>query len=145
MKWFKKILLMVSLMFMTSFAYSQGSLNFNQSNYYQWVKVSNSQCGKANFYVQVDRKYNSASRLYYYNVYFWSDSYFRNCDPSTTYISNINVYSLNNGKYSKMFGQAYMLAKPQNPYFNGWNFAGYVYSYSANLNIKVSWGGASLY
>ena len=145
MKWFKKILATIALVFLTSFAYSQGSVNFDNSNYYGWVNVSSPQCGKANFYVQVERTYNNASRLYYYNIYFWSDSYYRNCNASTTYISDINVYSLNNGKYTKMFGQPYMLVKPKSNYFNGWTFAGYVYSYSSNLNIKVSWGGASLY
>ena len=145
MKWFKKILATIALVFLTSFAYSQGSVNFNQNNYYQWVNIGSSLCGKANFYVYVDRTYNSSSRLYYYNIYFWSDSYYNNCNASPTYISNIGAYAFANGKYTKVLGTPYMLAKPKSEYFNGWNFLGYIYSYSSNQNIKINWGGASLY
>ncbi len=136
---------MLALMFITSFAYSQGSMNFNQNNYYQWVKINDSQCGKANLYIYVDRVYNNASRLYYYNIYFWSDSYYRNCEVSSTLINNINVYAFSNGKYTKVLIVPYILAKPKSNYFNGWNFLGYVYSYSSNQNIKVNWGSANLY
>lgn len=145
MKWFKKILAILTLVFLTSFGYSQGSVNFNSSNYYTWIKVGNPDCGKANFYIYVDRTYNSASRLYYYNIYFWSDSYYQNCNASATYISNIGAYALNGGKYSKIIGTPYILVKPKNGYFNGWNFFGYIYSYNPNQAIKIKWGGASLY
>lgn len=145
MKWFKKIIIVLSLMFLSSFSYSQGEMNFNSNNYYQWVNIKNSQCGQASFYIYVDRIYNSGSRLYYYNIYIWSDSYYSNCNASTTYIKNINVYGFDSGKYSKVFGTPYLLAKPKNSYFNGWNFLGYIYSYSSNKNIKVTWRGTSLY
>jgi len=145
MKWFKKILTILTLVFLTSFAYSQGEVNFNNSNYSQWVKIKNSQCGQASFYVYVGKTYNSASRLYYYNIYIWSDSYYRNCNASSTYITNINIYEFDTGKYSKVFETPYLLAKPKNAYFNGWNLLGYIYSYNSSLNIKLTWGSISIY
>lgn len=146
MKWFKKILFTILIIIAPIFSSAQSGYQYvDASNCYQWIKLSNSQCGKASFYIYVDKVYNNGSRLYYYNIYLWSDSYYNNCNTSSTYISNINVYAFNNGKYSKAFGVPYLLAKPKSNYFNGWNFLGYVYTYSSNQSIKITWEDISLY
>ena len=98
MNWIKKIAI-ITMMFLSSFVYSQngGYKILGSSDYYQWIKVDEPRCGKGSFYIYISKEYNISSRLYYYKIFLWSDSYYRNCGVASTLIDVFNVYIYANG------------------------------------------------
>lgn len=148
MNWLKKIFLtgaIVVLSAVANFANAQGSVTISSSNYFTWVKVDEPACGKGSFYVYVNKYYNTADRLYYYEIYIWSDSYYKNCNTSYTYIEDVVLYVHDNGNYIKALTLDYFLAAPKTGTFNGWNYMAYVYSGSASQKFKIKWDSVSPY
>lgn len=135
------------MMFFASFAYSQNSgyKILGSSDYYQWVKIDEPRCGSGSFYIYISKEYNISSRLYYYKIFLWSDSYYRNCGVASTLINVFNVYIYANGKYSKVLNLEYILANPKSNYFDGWNYVAYVYTYNENQNFKITWEDVNSY
>ena len=143
--WFKKILAITTFLLISSFAQAQEVVYFDNTNYNQWIQIGDVACGKASFHLYVNQYYNQTDGLYYYEIYVWSDSYYKNCNPSYTYIENVIVYVYDGSVYSNSLSMDYYLASPKTTTFNGWNYLAYVYSASANQKFKIAWDGANPY
>lgn len=145
-KWIKNILTVFSFVMLYSFAQAQGGVAyFSSSSYNQWIEFSEKRCGKAGFYIYIRRYYKPSHRVFYYDIYIWSDSYYRNCLPSYTYINNIMVYMHDGKNYKPVLNLDYYIASPKKSDFNGWNYLGYLYSRNSNQNIKITWTDKSPY
>lgn len=148
MNWLRKIFLIGVFTILSAFANdvkAQGTQYINSSNYFNWIKVGEPLCGKGSFYVYVNRIYNQSQGLYYFEIYIWSDSYYKNCQASSTYIDDVIVYVDVNGYYSQALTLDYYLAAPKGGTFNGWNYMAYVYSKNPNQKIKIKWNSISQY
>lgn len=139
--WFKKILAVAAFMLISLAAQSQGSLTINSTNYNKWVQVCNTACGKGSFYVYVNKYYNQTDKYYYYEIYVWSESYYKNCTSAYTYIDEVKIYANN----IQVLILDYYLASPKTDTFNGWNYMAYVYSSKENETIKITWDSISPY
>jgi hypothetical protein len=145
-KFLKKIFITSALLIISTcanFALPQGVVEFNSSNYNTWIKACEPACGKGSFYLYAHKTYNQSNGLYYFQVYVWSDSFYKNCNQAYTYIDNVSIYLSENKKNSLNFD--YFLASPKTASFNGWNYIAYIYSTSANQKFKFEWGSASPY
>lgn len=148
MNWFKKIFLISVFTIISVIANdvkAQGSQYINSSNYFNWIKIGEPSCGNGSFYIYVNRYYNQTQGLYYFEIYIWSDSYYKNCKESYTYIDDVVLYIDDKGYYSQVLVLDYYLAQPKNASFNGWNYIAYVYSSNPNQKIKIKWGSVSSY
>ena len=136
---------MTVFLLVSSLAHAQGSIIFDGNNYNQWIKIGEPACGVGSFYLYVNQYYSQADGLYYYEIYVWSDSYYKNCNPSYTYIKDVVIYVHNGTNYSNSLSYDYFLASPKTTTFNGWNYLAYVYSGSASQKFKITWSGATPY
>jgi hypothetical protein len=88
------------LTFLVSF--SQSMFTFNSSNYNRFSVSGEGMCGVGNAYCLVNRSPGpNQYGNYTYSIYFATNSYLANCNPSKTYIPNIEIiyYDDASGKY----------------------------------------------
>jgi hypothetical protein len=148
MNWLKKIFLtgiFVVLSIVFNKANAQSEQYINSSNYYTWIQTCNPDCGKGSFYTYVNRYYNQNSGYYYFEIYIWSNSYYKNCNEAYTYIDDVVIYVESKGNYTSVLKLDYYLASPKTATFNGWNYMAYVYSTNPNQKFKIKWSSISAY
>ena len=106
------------------------NFEFTPSELNVWKTTSIAQCGLGSIHVLVQRSmYPDIYGFYVYDIYFATNSYFPNCLPSNSYVSNIEVlysdlalrkfyYPLNFYQFWVIIGQTQLVYKlyHQNPY-----------------------------
>jgi hypothetical protein len=142
-KWFRNLLLTI----VTAFAFNanaQGNIEINYNQYNQWV-LSNQPCvGCGSFFVMVVNNPNPNNGYYYYDIYLWTNSSYRNGFIASTYLKNINFYLVGaSGNEIKVFNMVYAVVPPKSSYFNGYFYIAYVYSLSPSQTIKLTWSEAN--
>ncbi len=148
MNWLKKIFLISAVFILSSIlniSVAQGEININSSKCFRWIEVSTQACKKGSFYVYVNRRYNQENGFYYFDIYIWSNSYYENCNESSTYIDDVDIYINSGGRYVPAVNLDYYLAAPKTNSFNGWNYMAYVYSKDPNQLFKIKWSSVSTY
>jgi len=127
------------LLFLLSFnlkaQYNTQSIIINSPNYNNWYQCEESGRGKASFFAAVSTSNVMAKDgYYYYDVFFYNNSFYRNGIECSTYIKNINYYIWNGDSWQKVYYQPYALVKQ-----SGQFHAAYVYSFTKIYKIKIVW------
>lgn len=141
LKFLSKILTTV-LLFVTLSSFSQNnSVLVSNTMYKKWLQVGQTCYGCTSFYIMVvNQTEPSSDGLYYYNVYFWSNSFYNNGYVASTYLKNINVYGVDvNSTETPILKINYALVPPKSNYFDGTFHLAYVYSTSARQIVKITW------
>lgn len=143
MKWFRNILIAVITVFALN-ADAQGSMYIGYNQYNKWV-LSNPPCvGCGSFYVMVVNNPTPNKGYYYYEVYCWTNSSYRNGYIASTYLKNINFYLVGaGGNEIYILNMPYAVIPPKSDYFNGYFYLAYVYSTSPSQTIKLTWSEAN--
>jgi hypothetical protein len=148
MNWIKNIFLTGVLIIVSTFfknSNAQGEQHIGPTKYNKWIQVSRSDCGKGSFYIYVNKSFDRNDMLYYFDVYIWSDSYYKDCSVSHTYIDNVVIFVENFGKYDRSLSLDYYLAAPKSNSFNGWNHMAFIYSAKSSQEFKIKWDLISTY
>ena len=114
---------------------------------YDW-KLSNQACnGCGSFYMRVDRSvYPDQRGLYYFYVYFWSNSFYANGYTANTYITELNFYFIQNGTYFFAYNLPYLLVSPSDvKQLSDKNLGAVLYGADNGQIIKLTWKQAIAY
>jgi hypothetical protein len=118
----KKILLSLLLLLTISFSTMSQTITHvdRNGNSYDWKLFGNACYGCASFYVKVDRTlYKQSDGFFYFYIYLYSNSFHSNGYLTSTYITNINIYSIENNTNSLIMGPFWSLVPPKNQNFDG--------------------------
>lgn len=141
--WIKNLLL--TLTFLLSFNTVKAQSITVSNGYYNTWLLSNESCyGCGSFYVMIVNNPNQVDGYYYYDIYFWSNSFYGNGYAANTYIKPVNIYAVSPDGYNKLvLTFSYAVVPPKSNSFNGYFYVGYVYSMSPSQKIKINWSSAS--
>ena len=144
-KWFKNLLIILAAVILFNKEISaQSTIIIDNSNYKTWQAYGNTCAGCGSFFVMVSNNPVPINGYYYYDIYFWSNSFYQNGYASNTYIKQINIYATGpNGVDNLVLKFPYAVVPPKSNVFNGYFYVGYIYSFSAMQKIKISWVSAS--
>lgn len=109
---------------------------------YDW-KLSNEGCyGCGSFYIRVVRTaYPDESGKYYFYVQFWSNSFYLNGKPATSYVFGVRIYLKDGyGNSYLVLGPSYILSEP-----NALKTGATLYSLNKYQQILITWDGVSPY
>jgi hypothetical protein len=131
----KKFLILL-FVFISVISNAQSSFDFSGYEYNKFKVSGQALCGAGNAYCMVTRsQYQNQFGNYTYQIYFATNSYFGNCNPTRTYIPNIEIMYLEGSKW----------CYPQN-YYKFWVTVGQtqlvytLYHPYPNLQIKIRTG-----
>ena len=131
----KKFLILL-FVFISIISNAQSSFDFSSYGYNKFKVSGQALCGAGNAYCMVTRsQYQNQFGNYTYQIYFATNSYFGNCNPTRTYIPNIEIMYLEGSKW----------CYPQN-YYKFWVTVGQtqlvytLYHPYPNLQIKIRTG-----
>jgi|LakMenEpi03Aug12_release.lakeMendotaPanAssembly.Ray.scaffolds.fasta_scaffold276170_3 hypothetical protein len=131
----KKFLILL-FVFISIISNAQSSFDFSGYEYNKFKVSGQALCGAGNAYCMVTRsQYQNQFGNYTYQIYFATNSYFGNCNPTRTYIPNIEIMYLEGSKW----------CYPQN-YYKFWVTVGQtqlvytLYHPYPNLQIKIRTG-----
>lgn len=85
----RTIILFVCLISLTSVKPSQGN---DMVEYTDWIKSNEGCYGCSSFYFKIYRSQYSYEGHYYYYVYFYSNSFYRNGVWANTFLDGINIH-----------------------------------------------------
>ena len=132
----KKLIFILILSILSIVSCAQTTFDFNVYEYNRFKVSGQALCGQGNAYCTVTRsQYQNQFGNYTYQIYFATNSYFGDCNPSRTYIPNIEIMYL---EYNKWY-------YPQNYYkfwmtFGRTSLAYTLYHPYPNLQIKIRTG-----
>lgn len=142
--WFKKTLLTLAIIFSIGNTMAQNSVLISNYNYNTWLLSNNTCSGCGSFFVMVVNNPIPSNGYYYYDIYFWSNSFYTNGFAANTYIKPVNIYIINpEGVAVPVLNFTYAVVPPKSASFNGYFYVGYVYSMSSMQKIKISWSNVS--
>lgn len=131
-----KNFLILLFVFISVISNAQSSFDFSGYEYNKFKVSGQALCGTGNAYCMVTRsQYQNQFGNYTYQIYFATNSYFGNCNPTRTYIPNIEIMYLEGSKW----------CYPQN-YYKFWVTVGQtqlvytLYHPYPNLQIKIRTG-----
>jgi hypothetical protein len=131
-----KNFLILLFVFISVISNAQSSFDFSGYEYNKFKVSGQALCGAGNAYCMVTRsQYQNQFGNYTYQIYFATNSYFGNCNPTRTYIPNIEIMYLEGSKW----------CYPQN-YYKFWVTVGQtqlvytLYHPYPNLQIKIRTG-----
>ena len=82
---------------------------------------------------------------YYYDIFLLNHSYYRNGNPASSYIKNINVYTFENGQWYNVINFSYVLVNPPSDTFDGYFHLTYIFKSEKIPQIQVTWGSVDIY
>lgn len=133
--------IMLFLLSFTAISQSTGSIILKEDNYNNWYQCEESGYGKPSFYVGVSFTGEmETDGYYYYDIFLYNNSYYRNGKECSTYITNLKYYVWVGDKWVHIYTQDYALVKPATTNYNGMYHAIYVYNFSKIKKIKITWG-----
>jgi hypothetical protein len=137
---------MLFLMSLLATSQSTGEIVLGEDNYNNWYQCEQSGRGLASFYVGVSFTGEMENDgYYYYDVFFYNNSFYKNGKESSTYIQNLKYYVWYKGEWVLVFTQDYALIKPKTENYNGFYHAIFVYNFAKIKKIKITWGDTSIY
>ena len=143
-KWIKKLLITLSIVLCSSNINAQNFFVVGNGNYSTWNLTNQTCYGCGSFFIMVANNPTPSNGYFYYDIYFWSNSFYTNGYAANTYIKEINVYAVDpKGRDVPVLYVPYTLVPPKSYSFNGSFYIGYVYSVSPIQTIKISWSSAS--
>jgi hypothetical protein len=142
--WIRNLILAIAIVFSFGNSNAQNSITIGNGNYNTWVSSNDACYGCGSFYVMIVNNPNQADGYYYYDIYFWSNSYYTTGYVANTYIKSVNIYMLNpSGLWNPVLSFPYVVVPPKSDYFNGYFYIGYIYSTSRMQSIKTTWSNIS--
>ena len=114
---------------------------------YNWKQFGQTCNGCPSFFMAVYRtNFPDQKGLYYFYVYFYSNSFYNNGTKCSTYLNNINIYALNESGVSQLIlGPFYLLVKPKNEMFDGYNIGATLYSTDPAQVLNINVGQINIY
>ena len=95
-----KNFLILLFVFISVISNAQSSFDFSGYEYNKFKVSGQALCGDGNAYCMVTRsQYQNQFGNYTYQIYFATNSYFGNCNPTRTYIPNIEIMYLEGSKW----------------------------------------------
>jgi hypothetical protein len=146
-----KYLFSILILFLFSFsAISQGSKVITKENYNKWHTCQETGNGKASFFVTISTNWKKYDGFYYFDIYYYNNSFDRDGNELPTYIKDICYYVWErgvDGKYAwrKVYYQRYLLIKPREVdgkeiIYDGIYHDIYIYHTIPVGKIKITWG-----
>lgn len=144
-KYIKNLLVILAITFSCN-AISQNDITIEPGQYSQW-SMSNQTCyGCGSFLTMVVNNPVQSKGYYYYDIYFWSNSFYTNGYAANTYIKQVNIYAQDpSGRNTLVLTFPYTVVPPKSDAFNGYFYVGYVYSTSAMQKIKITWSNVNVW
>lgn len=136
---FKKIFISIFFIIIFVFTFSQSGLVVNNSEYNKWIQLGETRNMNPSFFVAVsDRGNRRIDGLYYYDVYLYTNSFYRNV-LSPTLIEGVNFLVWENSKWKSVHYIDYIILKVPTPFNNGAFHATIIYSPIRIQSIRVDW------
>jgi len=118
----------------------------NSTNYNKQLQCENAGRGEGSFGIIT---YTSGQKekdgYHYYDIYLWSNSFYENGVPCSSYIKNIKVFVWKNGTWSNVINFPYALVHPPSETFDGYYHLTYIYNATKVNNIKITWSEVTTY
>lgn len=122
------------------------SVEMNPSNYNQWLHCEDAGYGKGSFgIITYHSGYKENDGYYYYDVYLWNNSYYKNGNVCSSYIKDIKVYVWDKGTWVNVINFGYALVHPASDTFDGYFHLTYIYNTMPVKKIKITWSEVSTY
>jgi hypothetical protein len=137
---FKKIIIILFAILSFNSIKSQNVITIGNENYNQWVLSNNTCYGCGSFYVMVVNNPTPIKGYYYYDIYFWGNSFYSNGYAANSYIKFIDIYGNDHrGINIPILNFQYIVVPPKSYTFDGYFYVGYVYSLSSTQRIQITW------